>query len=99
MTIDDINAAILRNNTDFFQQHIRIKGLINKLHAADILSDEDTRYIKTLDHESEKIDEILNTIRNSSSEDYDTFVSFLHKSGQTMVADVAEKGGGELSLH
>ena len=99
MTSEDINAATLRNNTDFFQQHIRIRGLINKLHAEDILSDDDTRFIKTLDHESEKIDEILNVIRNSSSKDYDTFVSFLRQSGQTLVADVAEKGGGQLSFH
>jgi len=90
----DINAAILRNNTDFLNQHIRPRGVIDKLHAVEILSDEDTRYIKTLRHVGEKNDEMLNVIRNATSENYNIFVSYLRESGQTLVADVAEKGGG-----
>lgn len=92
----DIIAAILRNTTEYLMEYMRPEGLIDKLHAVECLTDDDTRYIKTLPIRSEKNDEILNVIDNEKK--YNDLISGLRQTRQHLSADIVEKGGGILSF-
>jgi len=83
---------------DYFTEHIKPKLLINKLHALGIIRDERMRHLRSMSYESEKNYEVLNIIRAASTDKYADFVRCLRETDQNMVADVAEKGGGELTL-
>ena len=87
----------MRNNTDYFLEYIRPRGLIDRLHARECLTDEETRYIKTLKEDNDKNDEILKVIRGLGPEKYNVLIEILRNLNQNLVAEIAEKGGGEYS--
>lgn len=86
-------AAVLRNNHYFLIYHMKARGLIDKLHHADCLTDDDTRYIKCQTYEHDKIDETLNVMRDLSIEKYAVYVESLRQTDQHLAADISETGG------
>lgn len=95
---DEIIPAIIRNNMDYFTEHIEPRQLINKLHGLGIIRDERMRHLRSMSHKAEKNYEVLNIIRAAPIEDYYRFVQCLRETDQSLVAEVAEKGGGEFNL-
>lgn len=92
----DIIAAIMRNTTDYLMEYMKPEGLIDKLHATECLTDDDTRYIKTLQPRTEKNDEILNVIDDEKK--YYDLINCLRQTKQHLAADIVEKGGGNLII-
>lgn len=95
---EDTIPAIIRNNFEFFKEHIRPTNLILKLGSLKILTDNNKRFIRSLEITKDKNHEILNIIRGSSVKNYYEFIKCLRETEQGLVANVAEKGGGMLEL-
>lgn len=96
MTEFEILAAILMNNFDYFVEFMAPKVLIDRLHAKECLTDEKTRFTKTLKSDRDKSDEIIKVIRGIPSK-YNVFVDILREKEQYRLAEVADRGGGRMN--
>lgn len=86
-------ATVVSNNRYYLSLQITPRGLIDKLHHAECLTDDDTRFIKCQTYDHDKIDEMLSVVRDLSIEKYAVYVDCLRQTNQHLYADIAETGG------
>lgn len=86
-------ATVVSNNRYYLSLHVTPKGLIDKLHHAECITDDDTRFIKCQTYDHDKIDETLSVIRDLNIEKYAVYVDCLRQTNQHLHADISEMGG------
>lgn len=88
-------SAIIRNNRDFFLEHIQPHDeFIASLLPLNCITEEQSHFIKAQRSTRDKNDEILQIVRSFEETEFSDFVRCLRQTNQKMVARIAENGGG-----
>lgn len=90
--------GIIKSNRQFLQEYLEPDILIKPLISAGCLTMKQSVFIRNISNRGGRSHELLKVIRSDPCEKQRNFIDCLRSTNQQRIADLIEKGGGNMSF-